>query len=185
MLPTLLTYMPVRVLRCCRDAGAALAVGGQQHHAARDGSDHSAAIRFFGDENEIAGAVSRLQRATVRRECAGRGHRRVLVSGDFRELSAGGVHALAAGGAYLSPTIARWVIGQVRDDLTGLEQLASKAGRETACERLVLRLLGEGHSKGQSAATDRRGGHSQSPRESDPGLAPRSQPRPGSSRRTP
>lgn len=74
----------------------------------------------------------------------------MLKSGDPRELLAG-VHALAAGGAYLSPTIARWVISQVRDDLTGLEQIESKMNRLTTRERDVLSLLGKGLSNSQIA----------------------------------
>lgn len=74
----------------------------------------------------------------------------MLKSGDPRELLAG-VHALAAGGAYLSPAVAQWVITHVRDDLAGLGQIESRVKRLTVRERDVLALLGEGMSNGQIA----------------------------------
>ncbi|MDJ0105083.1 response regulator transcription factor [Rhodococcus erythropolis] len=73
-----------------------------------------------------------------------------LKSGDPRELLTG-VHALAAGGAYLSPAVAQWVIGHLRDDLAGLNQIKSRVERLTSRERDVLTLLGEGLSNGQIA----------------------------------
>lgn len=74
----------------------------------------------------------------------------MLKSGDPHELLAG-VHALAAGGAYLSPTIAGWVIGRMRDGLAGREQTESTIERLTSRERDVLELLGKGQSNSQIA----------------------------------
>lgn len=74
----------------------------------------------------------------------------MLKSGDPRELLAG-VHALAAGGAYLAPAIAQWVIGHVRNDLPGVPRMESVVQRLTSREREVLSLLGNGLSNGQIA----------------------------------
>lgn len=74
----------------------------------------------------------------------------MLKSGDPRELLAG-VHALAAGGAYLAPAVAQWVIGHVRVDLAGHDQIESRLERLTDRETDVLTLLGQGLSNGQIA----------------------------------
>jgi DNA-binding NarL/FixJ family response regulator len=75
----------------------------------------------------------------------------LLKSGDPRELIAG-VHAIAAGGAYLSPKIAARVIGRLR--ATGLGRATAARARIemlTDRERDVLALLGAGLSNAQIA----------------------------------
>jgi len=75
----------------------------------------------------------------------------LLKSGNPRELIAG-IHAVAAGGAYLSPKIAARVIGKLRS--TGLSRATTartKIGVLTQRERDVLALLGAGQSNAQIA----------------------------------
>ncbi|MBE1490432.1 DNA-binding NarL/FixJ family response regulator [Plantactinospora soyae] len=75
----------------------------------------------------------------------------LLKSGNPRELIAG-VHAIAAGGAYLSPKVAARVIGKLRS--TGLSRATtarSRVGTLTQRERDVLALLGAGLSNAQIA----------------------------------
>ncbi|MEU7862962.1 response regulator transcription factor [Nonomuraea sp. NPDC049141] len=75
----------------------------------------------------------------------------LLKSGDPRELIAG-VHAVAGGGAYLSPKIAARVIGQLRS--SGLRRASAAragVGALTDREREVLALLGAGLSNSQIA----------------------------------
>ena len=75
----------------------------------------------------------------------------LLKSGSPRELIAG-VHAVAAGGAYLSPKVAARVIGELRS--TGLSRATEARARVetlTARERDVLALLGAGLSNAQIA----------------------------------
>lgn len=75
----------------------------------------------------------------------------LLKSGNPRELIAG-IHAVAAGGAYLSPKLAARVIGKLRS--TGLGRATTARARAetlTQRERDVLSLLGAGLSNGQIA----------------------------------
>jgi DNA-binding NarL/FixJ family response regulator len=75
----------------------------------------------------------------------------LLKSGNPRELIAG-IHAVAAGGAYLSPKMAARVIGKLRS--TGLSRTTTaraKVGVLTQRERDVLALLGAGLSNAQIA----------------------------------
>jgi len=75
----------------------------------------------------------------------------LLKSGDPRELIAG-VHALADGGAYLSPPMAARVVGRLRD--SGLGRAAAARERVatlTPRERAVLALVGAGRSNAQIA----------------------------------
>jgi DNA-binding NarL/FixJ family response regulator len=75
----------------------------------------------------------------------------LLKSGNPRELIAG-VHAVAAGGAYLSPAIAARMIGKLRD--SGLSRAATARTQVrtlTERERDVLALLGAGMSNAQIA----------------------------------
>lgn len=74
----------------------------------------------------------------------------MLKSGDPRELLAG-VHALAAGGAYLSPPVAQWVIAHMHSDLANLTHIEAKVGTLTDRERDVLTLVGGGLSNAQVA----------------------------------
>jgi len=74
----------------------------------------------------------------------------MLKSGDPRELLAG-VHALAAGGAYLSPTVAQWVIAHMRSDLSNFKNTDAKVEMLTDRERQVLTLVGSGLSNAQVA----------------------------------
>ncbi|MGA8116289.1 MAG: response regulator transcription factor [Actinocatenispora sp.] len=75
----------------------------------------------------------------------------LLKSGDPRELIAG-IHAVAGGGAYLSPKVAARLIGRFRG--TGLSRATAARGRVDALterERAVLALLGAGLSNAQIA----------------------------------
>ncbi|TDC57899.1 response regulator transcription factor [Micromonospora sp. KC207] len=75
----------------------------------------------------------------------------LLKSGDPRELIAG-VHAVAVGGAYLSPRIAARVIGELR--AAGLSRVTTARDRIQALtqrERDVLALLAAGLSNAQIA----------------------------------
>ncbi len=76
----------------------------------------------------------------------------LLKSGDPRELLAG-VHAVAEGAAYLSPTVAHRVITELGRSATG-RMSRTVAARErteqlTDRERDVLALLGSGHSNAE------------------------------------
>jgi DNA-binding NarL/FixJ family response regulator len=75
----------------------------------------------------------------------------LVKSGNPRELIAG-VHAVAAGGAYLSPAIAARMIGRLRDSGLGRSASARAQMRTlTERERDVLALLGAGLSNAQIA----------------------------------
>lgn len=76
----------------------------------------------------------------------------VLKSGDPREL-VGGVRAVASGGAYLSPSVARRVLSHM--DVSGLGRRVSaraRAAELTARELDVLALVGAGLSNAEIAA---------------------------------
>jgi DNA-binding NarL/FixJ family response regulator len=75
----------------------------------------------------------------------------LLKAGDPRELVAG-VHAVAEGGAYLSPPVAARVVGRLRD--SGLRRSAqARRGVDglTERERAVLALVGSGESNARIA----------------------------------
>lgn len=76
----------------------------------------------------------------------------LLKASDPRELL-DGVHAVAAGGAYLSPRIARHVVGRFREftagDDDGRRSAQSSIDKLTARERDVLAMLGAGYSNAQ------------------------------------
>lgn len=79
----------------------------------------------------------------------------VLKTGDPRELSAG-LHAVANGGAYLSPEVAHRLISELRTTGTGGRMSRGAAARErtdrlSARERGVLALIGEGLSNDEIA----------------------------------
>lgn len=75
----------------------------------------------------------------------------LLKSGDPRELIAG-VQAVAGGGAYLSPAIARRVITRLGTRQFGRHAVARERARElTAREREVLALVGAGLSNAEIA----------------------------------
>ncbi|WP_117215468.1 response regulator [Allorhizocola rhizosphaerae] len=74
----------------------------------------------------------------------------LLKSGDPRELLAG-VHAVAAGGAYLSPSIAHRVIAHARHGFARGADAHAKVGGLTEREREVLGLLAAGLSNAQIA----------------------------------
>jgi DNA-binding NarL/FixJ family response regulator len=75
----------------------------------------------------------------------------LLKSGNPRELLAG-IHAVATGGAYLSPKVAARVIGKLRSTGLGRATTArAKVGILTQRERDVLALLGAGLSNAQIA----------------------------------
>lgn len=98
-----------------------------------------AILTAFGDDAYLAGALDGGARGFL------------LKSGDPRELIAG-IHAVASGGAYLSPRIAARVIGKLRS--TGLGRATTARARVQALtdrEREVLTLLGAGLSNAQIA----------------------------------
>jgi len=98
-----------------------------------------AILTTFGEDDYLARAL----------EGGARGF--LVKSGNPRELIAG-VHAVAAGGAYLSPAIAARMIGRLRD--IGLSRSATARARVrtlTGRERDVLALLGAGLSNAQIA----------------------------------
>ena len=95
-------------------------------------------LTTFGEDQYIARALSEGVQGFM------------LKSGNPRELQAG-VHALAAGGAYLSPAVAQWVITHVRSDLSNFEGLDAKVELLTDREREVLTLIGGGLSNAQVA----------------------------------
>jgi DNA-binding NarL/FixJ family response regulator len=98
-----------------------------------------AILTTFGDDAYLARALDDGARGFL------------LKSGDPRELIAG-VHAVARGGAYLSPKVAARVIGELRS--TGLSRATTaraRVGALTARERDVLALLGAGLSNAQIA----------------------------------
>ncbi|WP_027345937.1 response regulator [Hamadaea tsunoensis] len=74
----------------------------------------------------------------------------LLKSGDPRELLAG-VHAVAAGGAYLSPTVAGRVVERLRGSGTRETGARSRVAALTEREREVLALVGAGLSNAQIA----------------------------------
>jgi DNA-binding NarL/FixJ family response regulator len=75
----------------------------------------------------------------------------VLKTGDPRDLITG-VRAVAEGGAYLSPAVARRMITRVGGDLTRGAAARERLAALTARERDVLRLLGAGLSNAEIAA---------------------------------
>lgn len=95
-------------------------------------------LTTFGDDQYVARALSEGIQGFM------------LKSGNPRELLAG-VHALAAGGAYLSPAVAQWVLAHLRGDLANFKDLASKIETLTDREREVLITLGGGLSNAQIA----------------------------------
>lgn len=98
-----------------------------------------AILTTFGDDAYLARALDDGARGFL------------LKSGDPRELLAG-THAVAAGGAYLSPRIAARVIGKLR--ATGLSRTTAartKVAALTQREHDVLALLGAGLSNAQIA----------------------------------
>ncbi|MEV0458737.1 response regulator transcription factor [Catellatospora methionotrophica] len=98
-----------------------------------------AVLTTFGDDEYIARAL----------DSGARGF--LLKSGDPRELLAG-VHAIAAGGAYLSPDITARVIGRLRTSGLGRATAAhARAQQLTEREREVLALVGAGLSNAQIA----------------------------------
>ena len=77
----------------------------------------------------------------------------LLKAGDPRELIAG-VKAVAAGGAFLSPDMARGLAGRLREEDGGPDPRAAAAARAEALsprEREVLALLGQGLSNAEIA----------------------------------
>lgn len=73
----------------------------------------------------------------------------LLKAGDPRELIAG-VRAVASGGAFLSPTIARRVIATIRaTDSSGESEAKQRIGELSPRERDVLALLGAGLSNAE------------------------------------
>jgi DNA-binding NarL/FixJ family response regulator len=98
-----------------------------------------AVLTTFGDDEYLARALNEGARGFL------------LKSGDPRELIAG-VHAVAAGGAYLSPPVAARVVGRLRDSGIGRAATAqARAGTLTERERAVLALIGAGLSNAQIA----------------------------------
>lgn len=98
-----------------------------------------AMLTTFGDDEYVARAL----------DSGARGF--LLKSGDPRELLAG-IHAIADGGAYLSPEITAQVIGRLRS--TGLgrtTEARAKVQQLTNRERDVLALVGAGLSNAQIA----------------------------------
>lgn len=98
-----------------------------------------AILTTFGDDAYLARALDDGARGFL------------LKSGSPRELIAG-VHAVAAGGAYLSPKIARRVIAKLRS--TGLSRVTvarDQVAALTQREREVLALLAAGLSNAQIA----------------------------------
>ncbi|MFJ2740978.1 response regulator [Streptomyces sp. NPDC087440] len=75
----------------------------------------------------------------------------VLKSGDPRELISG-VRAVAEGGAYLSPTVARRVLAHFGTGQLGRRTAArARTAELTAREQEVLALVGAGHSNAEIA----------------------------------
>jgi DNA-binding NarL/FixJ family response regulator len=98
-----------------------------------------AILTTFGDEEYVARAL----------DSGARGF--LLKSGNPRELIAG-IHAIAGGGAYLSPDITAQVIGRLRANGLGRAgQARAKVLQLTDRERDVLALVGEGLSNAQIA----------------------------------
>jgi DNA-binding NarL/FixJ family response regulator len=98
-----------------------------------------AILTTFGDDAYVARALDEGARGFL------------LKSGNPRELIAG-VHAVAGGGAYLSPRVAARVIGELRS--SGLSRATTARARTaelTERERDVLALLGAGLSNAQIA----------------------------------
>jgi DNA-binding NarL/FixJ family response regulator len=75
----------------------------------------------------------------------------VLKTGDPRDLITG-VRAVAEGGAYLSPAVARRMITRVGGDLARGAEARARLAALTARERDVLGLLGEGLSNAEIGA---------------------------------
>jgi DNA-binding NarL/FixJ family response regulator len=98
-----------------------------------------AVLTTFGDDEYLTRALDEGARGFL------------LKAGDPRELVAG-VHALAGGGAYLSPSVAARVVGRLRDSGLGRAAEARRsADALTERERAVLALLGSGLSNAQIA----------------------------------
>ena len=96
-------------------------------------------LTTFGEDDYLARAL----------EGGARGF--LLKAGNPRELLAG-VHAVAAGGAYLAPPIAARMIGKLRDGQLGRAATArAQVQTLTERERAVLSLLGAGLSNAQIA----------------------------------
>lgn len=93
------------------------------------------------------------EEAYIARALAGGAGGFVLKSGDPRQL-VDGLRAVADGGAYLSPEVARWVIGELGAGGRRLSRTAAareRIGRLTRRERDVLALVGEGCSNDEIA----------------------------------
>jgi DNA-binding NarL/FixJ family response regulator len=99
-----------------------------------------AILTTFGDDSYLARAIDDGARGFL------------LKSGNPRELIAG-IHAVADGGAYLSPSLAARLITKLRTPGLGRSAAArAQVATLTERERQVLALLGAGHSNAHIAS---------------------------------